>query len=85
MYVVDDNSLVREVLRFMLTHLELHAVDPHQWAITPAPMDDLRSALCAPDCPIADCSEDHLPAGLKQRTDMPGRNLKIVIVEDDPA
>ena len=24
-------------------------------------------------------------AGLKQRTDMPGRNLKIVIVEDDPS
>ena len=64
--VVDDNSLVREGLRFMLTHLELHAVHLHQRAITPAPKDGLRSALCAQDCPIADCSEDHLPAGLKQ-------------------
>ena len=59
--VLDDNSLVREALLFMLTHLELHAVYLHQRAIAPVPMDDLRSALCAPDCPIADCSEGHLP------------------------
>ena len=83
--VVDDNSLVREALRFMPTQLELQAVYLHQRAIAPAPMDNLRSALCAPDGPIADSSEDHLPAALKQRTDMPGRNLKIVIVEDDPS
>lgn len=83
--VVDDNRFDCEVLRFMLTHLELHAACLHQRAIAPAPTDDLRSALCAPDRPIANCSEDHLPAGLKQRTDMPGRNLKIVIVEDDPS
>ena len=59
--VLDDNSLVREALRFVLTHLELHVVCLHQRAIASAPMDDLRSALCAPDCPIADGSEGHLP------------------------
>jgi len=59
--VLDDNSLVREALRFMPTHLELHAVYLHRRAIAPAPMDDLRSALCAPDYPIAGCSEGHLP------------------------
>jgi len=50
----------------MLTHLELNAVRLHQRAMTPAPKDDLRSALCAQDCPIADCSEDDLPAGLRR-------------------
>ena len=64
--VVDDNSLVREALRFMLTHLELHAAHRHQRAITPAPKDGLRSTVGAPDCPVADFSEDHLPAGLKR-------------------
>ena len=59
--VVDDNSLVREALRFMPTQLELQAVYLHQRALTPAPKDGLRSALCAEDRPIADCSEDHLP------------------------
>ena len=59
--VLDDNSLVREALRFMPTQLELQVVYLHQMAIAPAPMDDLQSALCTPDCPIADCSEDHLP------------------------
>ena len=59
--VVDDNSLVREALHFMPTQLKLQAVYLHQRAIASAPMDDLRSALCAPDCPIADGSEGHLP------------------------
>ena len=37
--VVDDNSLVREALRFMPTQLELQAVYLHQREDAPAPKD----------------------------------------------
>ena len=56
--VVDDNSLVREALRFMPTHLELQVVYLHQRAIAPAPMDDLRSA----------CALQTVPSRIARRT-----------------
>ena len=49
--VLDDNSLVREALRFMLTHLELHAVYLHQREGAPAPKGALRSPLVTPNFP----------------------------------
>jgi len=44
--VLDDNSLVREALRFVLTHLELHAVYLHQGQL-PLRQRTIYGAPCA--------------------------------------